>query len=170
MPVTSTCLYIKTLLAQLPMPGGLPNLAAYITPMDPNVDSQYPTAYVWPTDWDESRTGEHGGTIPRNSGPGTVSGIKPIEHSIDIYIVYFMPDDAPLADSLFTGIVDAVTAQLRTSEDPAPVTDPFTGTQSVLIDVGEVMKGRIVVSATSDQAWNRYDALLTCTVHELIRA
>ena len=64
-------------------------------------------------------------------------------------------------------------AALRTSPDPGggvPVTDPWVGTVSSLFDVGEVMRGRIVVSATSDQAFNRLDCLLTCPVHELIQA
>lgn len=152
------------------MPGGLPNMACYITPPDPNVEGGIPTSYVWPADFDESRNPDKGGTIPRNTGPGTPSGDKPIEHSVEIFIVYFMANDEPLSDSLFPGIVDAVMFTLRTSEDPAKIMDPFTGQQSTLYDVGETTRGRIVVSATADQAYNRYDCLLTCQVLELIQA
>jgi len=169
-PLASTCAYMKSLVDGLTMPGGLPDMAGYITPPDPNVDSQFPTAYVWPSEFDETRNPEFGGTIPRNTGPGTPSGFKPITHMIDIFVVYFQANDDPDADSLFPGIVDAVMAQLRTSADPAPITDPYTGVESNLYDVGEVMKGRIVVSAVEDQVWNRYDCLLVCTVHELIQA
>jgi signal recognition particle subunit SEC65 len=161
---------MKSILDGLAMPSSLPPMRAVIMPPDPNDDSDMPTAYVWPADFDESRDDEQGGTVPRNTGPGTPSATKAIEHMIEVFIVYFQAGDDPDADSLFPGIVDAVTAAFRTSEDPAPITDPWTGAASSLFDVGEIMRGRIVVSATQDQAMNRLDCLLTCTVHELIRA
>lgn len=161
---------MKSLLDGLAMPSSLPAMRAVIMPPDPNDDSDMPTAYVWPADFDESRDDEQGGAIPRNTGPGTPSGNKAIEHMIEVFIIYFQAGDDPDADSLFPGIVDAVLAAFRTSADPAPITDPWTGATSNLYDVGEVMRGRIVVSATQDQAMNRLDCLLTCTVHELIQA
>jgi hypothetical protein len=173
MPIASVCLYFKGLLDGLPMPGGTPAMRSYIMPPDPNDESQFPTAYVWPADFDESRNPEFAGTIPRNTGPGTPSGQKPIEHGIEIFIVWFQAGDDPDADSMFPGIVDAVMAELRTSPElvgGVPLTDPWTGTQSSLFGVGEVMRGRIVVSATADQAFNRLDCLLTCPVRELIQA
>ena len=170
MPVASVCLYVKGLVDNLPMPAGLPPMRGYITPPDPNVEAQYPTAYVWPAGFTESRDPKLGGSIPRNTGPGTPSGQKPVVHGTDVFIVYFLSSDDPLADSLFPGIVDAVTAKLRTSQEGVPVTDPFTGTVSELYGTGEVMRGRITVRATSDQVMNRYDCLLTLTVRELIRA
>jgi hypothetical protein len=170
MPLASTTAYIKSLLNGLPMPGGLPNMAAYINPPDPNDEANIPTAYVWAPDFDESRNEEQGGTIPRNSGPGTPSGTKALEHMIEVFLVYFQANDDPQADSLFFGVVDASLAALRTSDDPAIITDPYTGMQSSLYDVGEVMRGRTVISAVGDQAWNRLDALLTCTVHEIFQA
>jgi hypothetical protein len=173
MPLASTTSYIKSLLSGLPMPGGLPNMACYINPPDPNDEANIPTSYVWAPDFDESRTEEQGGSIPRNTGPQTPSGFKPIEHMIEIFIVYFQANDDPQADTLFFGVVDAVMAQLRTSPElvgGVPVTDPYTGEQSALFGVGEVMRGRTTISAVGDQAWNRLDALLTVTVHELIQA
>lgn len=173
MPLASTCSYIRGLLDGTPMPSNLPPLAAHITPPDPNVEANIPAAYVWPADFDESRNPPQGGTIPRNTGPGTVSGNKPIEHSIEVFIVYFMANDDPDADNLFPGIVDAAMANLRTSPDPiggVPITDPWTGVTSSLFDVGEVMRGRITIVATANQAYNRYDCLLQLTVHELIKA
>ena len=104
----------------LAMPGGLPNMACYVNPPDPNVEADIPTAYVWAPDFDESRTGDQGGSIPRNTGPGTPSGTKALEHMIEIFLVYFQAGDDPQADTLFFGIVDAVMARLRTSDDPAP--------------------------------------------------
>ncbi len=173
MPIASTCSYIRGLLSGLAMPGSLPAMAAHITPPDPNVEASVPAAYVWPADFEESRDPKMAGSIPRNTGPGTVAGNKLIEHQIEIFVVYFMANDDPDADNLFPGIVDAVMAELRTSPEQAggvPVTDPWTGVKTALFSVGEVMRGRIVVSATANQAYNRYDALLTCPVNELITA
>ena len=61
MPIASTLAFVKNQLDGLPMPGGMPNMAAYITPPDPNVEAQDPTAYVWPT------TGTSRGRIPAPS-------------------------------------------------------------------------------------------------------
>lgn len=170
MPIASVSAYIRGLLDSLPMPSSLPPMRSYITPPDPNTEATIPTAYVWPSEIDESRDSKTGGTIPRNTGPGTPSGSKPLAHDIDVFIVYMLPNDDPQADSLFPGIVDAAMAALRTSADNAIITDPWTGAQSQLFGVGEVMRGRIVVRAMADQAFNRYDCLLSCPVRELIQA
>jgi hypothetical protein len=152
------------------MPGGLPNMACYINPPDPNDEANIPTSYVWAPDFDESRNEEQGGTIPRNSGPGTPSGTKAIEHMIEVFVVFFQANDDPQADTLFFGVVDAVMAQFRTSADPAIITDPYTGAQSSLYDVGEVQRGRTTISAVGDQAWNRLDSLITLQIHEIFQA
>lgn len=171
MPIASTLLYVKGLLNDLPMPGGIPNMVAWVLPPDPNeLAGAQPTAYVWPTEGDESRDPAKGGTIPRNTGPGTDSGTKPEEHMIDVWIDYFGPDDDPQGDSQFPGIVDAVMAVLRTSANPVTVTDPWTAEQSTLIDVGENMHYHIVVNAVADQVFDRFQSLLRCQVLELIRA
>ena len=49
MPIASTLGFIKSLLNGLEMPGGIPNMACYITPPDPNVEAEIPTCYAWPT-------------------------------------------------------------------------------------------------------------------------
>ena len=170
MPILSTLQYMKGLLDQLAMPGGLPNMAAYITPPDPNVQAEIPTCYVWPTKGREARESGRGGTIPRNTGPETPSGTKPLSHMIDLFIVWFQADDDPQADSLFPGIVDAVMFALRTSEDPDVIVDPYTAQASQLIDVGEDMTYEIVISALEDERYNRYDALVVAEIMELIQA
>lgn len=170
MPIASTLSVVKNLLVDLPMPGGLPDMAAYITPPDPNTETQIPTAYVWPTEGEESRNADKAGTVPRNSGPGTPSGDKGIEHSIDVYVVWFAADDEPDIDSLFPGIVDVVMAAFRFSRDPAQATDPYTGEQSTLIDLGENMSYRMTLRSLVEQAYNRYDCLVQLSVLEVIRA
>jgi hypothetical protein len=163
--------YIRSLLDGLPLPGtGTPNLSAVITPPDPNVQAEIPTAYVWPTKGVESRNPGLGGTIPRNTGPGTPSGLKPIEHELDIFLVYFGQDDDPESDTLFPGIIEAVMQALRTSPDPAQVSDPYSGVVSTFVDVGEHMSWEVAINAVEDQAYNRYDALLICRLFELIFA
>ena len=152
------------------MPGGLPNMAARITPRDPEVETDIPTAYVWPTDGDEGRDPEKGGAVPRNSGVGTASGTKGTEHNIDVYVVWFGADDEPDIDCLFPGVVDAVMAAFRFSADPAQAVDPYTGQVSTLVDVGEKMSYRITLRSLVEQAFNRYDCLLSLSVLEVIQA
>lgn len=170
MPITSALQYIKTLLSGLPMPGGAANLAAYIIPPDPNVETDIPTAYVWFPQGDESRDGP-AGTMPRNTGPGTFSGDKTILHDIDIFLTWFGADDDPKADSLFPGMVDAVMKALRTAvPNPAPVTDPWTEEVTQIADTGEKMKYRSEVRAVADQRYLRFDALITLQLTEVISA
>ena len=170
MPIAAACAYVKSVLDGLAMPGGLPSMAAYIMPPDPNVEAEIPTAYVWPTKGHESREGDQGGAIPRNTGPGTPAGTKSQLHSIDVFCVYFQADDDPQADSLFPGVVDAVMDALRTSEDPMVIIDPYTGNDSQLIDLGERMSYEIVVSALEDERYNRLDGLIACMVNEIFHA
>ena len=163
--------FIQQILDDLPLPGdGTPNLSAVITPMDPNVEAEVPTAYIWPTRGTESRNPALGGTIPRNTGPGTPSGLKPIQHDVEIFLVFFGQDDDSEADTLFPGFVEAIMQALRTSTNPATVQDPYSGVVSTLVDVGEFMQYEVVISAVENQAFNRYDCLITCRVWELIFA
>jgi hypothetical protein len=162
--------YLQTFLNNLPMPSGLPNLAAYITPPSPNVQADVPVAYIWPSTGEESRNSARVGTVPRNTGPGTPSGWKNIQHHIDIWLVFFWQDDDSESDTLFTGIVDAVMFALRTSPEIALAVDPYTEQQSWLLDIGENISYRIDLRAVSDQAYNRYDAQLTVPLIEALQA
>ena len=168
MPITSVLTYVKTVLDDLPMPGGAENLAAYITAPDPNEEAKPPTAYVWFPDGDESRNPDKGGTIPRNTGPGTPSGFKPFSHVIDVWLDWFQADDDPQADSIFPGIVDAVMFALRTSPDSVTLYDPYNpNVVSTLYNLGEDMHYSSDVSATADQAYDRYQGLIRCPCLEL---
>lgn len=162
--------FIRDTLQNLPMPNGGFNLKAYITPPDPNDEAEFPTAYIWPTEGTESRDPHHGGTIPRNTGPGTPSGNKPVLHTVDIYLVWFGSDEDPDADSWFPGMVDAVMSALRYSTMPRSITDPYTNYISDLVDLGENMAYEIVVSAVANQAYNRYDSRIRLRILELIFA
>lgn len=172
MTIGATQLAIQQIINNLPLYGGIPPLTAYITPPDPNTEAEVPTAYVWPSRGNESRTnsGPAAGTVPRNTGLGTPSGWKNNIHSMDVWIVFFGSDDDPNSDTLFPMITDCVMKAFRTAPDPILAVDPYDETQSWLIDVGEKMDYQIDLRSLSDQAYNRYDALVTLTVTELFQA
>lgn len=177
MPLQATLAYYKTLINNLPMPAGLPNLVAYVFP--PPVDEEpfgEPRAYLWPMNFDESRNPERGGTVPRaESQPSPNSstpdcGTKPIDHSIHCYLIYDEDNQDPQGDSLFPSIIDAVSWTLRVSSDPAVVYDQNTGLASSLIDVGEEIHGQVTVRALAGQRFYRNDCLLILPTLELIQS
>ena len=176
MPLLSTLLYVKDLIQGLAMPGGIPPLVAYVTP--PAVDEATfgePRAYVWLPTWEESRNPERGGTVPRAltkpvPGANPDSGTKGVDHSIHIWVIYDEQSDDEQADSLFPGILDAISWQLRVSTDPAIVTDPYDGTITQLVDVGESINGQITVTALAGQRMYRYDALMVVPVLEILQS
>jgi hypothetical protein len=168
-PINSVQTYIQQLINGLIMPGSAGQLTAFITPPDPNEETAQPVAYVWPDTGDESRNSAKGGTVPRNTGINTPSGYKAFEHHFLIYMIWNGQDDDPEADTWFPGMVDAVMLTLRTSADPVPVQDPYTGFMSTLIDVGENMSYRITLRSLADQRYDRYDALITLELLELMQ-
>lgn len=168
MSINATQVYMQTLLNGLPMPGSAPNLVAYITPPEPEVDATTPHAYIWPSSGIESRNPSLGGTVPRAAFQGAPSGFKPIVHTLHIYLIWFQANDDPQADTWFPGMLDTIMATLRVSQDPIKVTDPYSNVESWLIDVGERMTYQITVSALEDQRYHRYDGLITCSLNELI--
>lgn len=174
MPVLAAVSYVAGLLDGLAMPppgGTTPAMAAYVLPPDPNVETQIPTAYVWPTNGSESRDPRNSGSQPRNTGPGTPSGDKPLVHDTDVFVVWMGSGDDPDTGTIWLGIVDAVMQALRTCyPDPVLVTDPNTGYISQLADIGERMTYKTFVSALADQAYNRFDCLIKVPVTEVISA
>jgi hypothetical protein len=177
-PIASAMAYVRGLLDGLPLPGGAPNLAAMIEPLDPDEETDVPTCYVWPLPGNEQRDPKNGGSMPRNSGPGTFSGTKTITHSIGVWVVWFAADpdpeddDIPDADYLMPGFLDVIMQALRTAwPDPAIFTDPWTGEQTQMVDVGEQMKYELSPPhSTANQRYLRYDALITIPLTEAISA
>lgn len=153
------------------MPSAIPAAEAFITPPDPRVKAKTPAIYIWPSDGQENRSAELGGTIPRNTGPGTPSGTKGLLHQVDVYVTWFSANQGRNADPLFPGIVDTIMSALRYSlPNPCEATDPFTGLTSTIYNVGEVLKYRIGIEATADERWLRYDSLIQCSIWEIINA
>lgn len=177
--------YIQSLLQGLPWPAamtGLAPLACYITPPDPNVQSEIPTAYIWMQRGRETRDSDRlrTGTVPRAATPGGPSGTKAEEYTIPVYLVWMGSAEDPDADNLFPGLVWQVMSVLRGSafaadgtsfsESPRKLADPWTGEQSWLIDLGEDMSWDTDFRALEDQRYLRYDAVIDCSVSEVIAA
>ena len=171
MPVVVVQQFLLSLLNGLEMPYNVAAAEAFITPPDPRVKAKVPAIYIWPSDGQENRSSELGGTIPRNTGPGTASGTKGLLHQMDVYITWFSANQGRQADPVFPAIVDTVMMALRYSQpNPAELTDPATGLTSSVYNVGEQQKYRIGIEATADERWLRYDALLQVTCWEIINA
>lgn len=158
------------------MPPGIAPMSAYITP--PAVDEApngEPRAYIWTSQWTESRNPERGGSVNRAltkpvPGENPDSGVKAIDHAIHLYVVYDQDSEDPYADSLFPSILDTVSWTLRVSTDPAVITDPNDGTITQLVDVGETIDGQMNVTALAGQRMYRYDALMVIPVTELMHS
>ena len=81
--------YIKSNLDGIGWPfGGVENLACYIQPPNPNVQSEIPTAYVWMQRDRETRDTDRlkTGTIPRAATPGGASGAKAVTFPVDVSV------------------------------------------------------------------------------------
>jgi hypothetical protein len=168
MPIVSAQNAIMGILQGLPMPNGNYLLEAFVTPPDPETDYSNPHAYIWPSRGHESRNPADGGTVPRNTGVGTYAGTKPIRHHLEIFLRWYANNDDVDADIWFPGMVDAVMMALRTCTDPLVVTDPFTDIETQLVGIGEEMDYEITLRATTDEAFNLYDGLITCPLWEIM--
>jgi hypothetical protein len=170
-PIVSVQSFLLGILDDLPMPYGRANAQAWITPPDPNVKAKIPQIYIWPSDGDENRSVELGGTVPRNTGPGTPSGTKGIMHRMDVYLTWMSAGVGIQQDPVFPGLLDAVMAALRYSTpNPVPWTDPNTGLTSTIYNVGEAMTYRTGIASTADERQKRYDALVTVNTWEIFQA
>lgn len=173
MPLPGVIAYIRGLLDGLAMPFPSVELAAYITPPDPVTDTVVmPALYVLTASGPEKRL-----TPPRNTGPGTEAGFKTIQHDLKLHVIWqiMTPDPSEPGSSdpdlLFSGVISAVTAALRTTTAPYDLTDPWDGTVTQLADTGERMTyDYLPRRATKTQRLLRYDALIDLPLLEVIRA
>lgn len=171
MPLNTVQSHLKSILDQLPLPGDLGILKAFVTPPNPETDARDPAAYIWGSHGDEIRL-----TVPR-AQPGNLAsgGDKTLTHQVDIWLVWFGESAAPNSDTQWPAVVDAVMATLRNTKLLDEVTeyavDPVTGQLSQLINIGENMTwDQAPVRAIADQRYFRYDAQITCEVIEIIQA
>lgn len=170
--------FLKTTLDGLTWPAtmeALPNppgpLAAYLTAPNPDVVASSPKAFIWFLRGTENRDGaKYGaGTIPRASYQGGPSGTKAVEHYIPIYIMWDAMQGDPNFSTLFPGMVDAIRAVLRVVPDPGePLTDPWTGEQSWVVDVGETLQYDLDLWADVNMGIEKWNVQLTCPIVEVI--
>ena len=171
MPLVTVQSFLLSLLDDLPMPYGVPNAQAFITPPDPRINQKVPAIYIWPSDGQENRSSQLGGTVPRNTGVNTPAGTKGIRHRSDVYVTWFSTGQGTRQDPIFPGIVDAIMFALRYSQpNPAYITDPNTKITSTLYNAGEDMSYRIGIDSTADERMKRYDALVNVTIWEIMNA
>lgn len=171
MSIVAVQSFLLSLLDDLPMPYGIANATAFITPPDPRIQTSIPAIYIWPADGDENRSTELGGTIPRNSGPGTPSGTKGILHRTDIYLTWTSGGSGTQQDPIFPGMVDAIMFALRFSQpNPVYITDPNTNLTSTIYNTGEQMTYRTGIESLADQRRKRYDALVNVSIWEIFNA
>jgi hypothetical protein len=172
MPIVTVQSFLLSLLDGLQMPYGQNNAEAFITPPDPRIKARTVAIYIWPSDGDENRSADLGGTIPRNSGYNTPSGTKGIEHRVDIYMTWTgVLNQGKQVDPIFPGMIDAVMAALRYSQpNPAEFTDPNTGLTSSIYNTGEIMRYHPGLESLADERLLRYDCLITVSVWEVINA
>ncbi len=171
MPLVTAQAFLLSILDQLPMPYGKANARAYITPPDPNIQAKVPHIYIWPADGEENRSGDLGGTIPRNTGPNTSSGTKGMMHFMDVYLTWFSTGSGTQQDPIFPGMVDAAMYALRFSHpNPVTITDPNSGLVSEIYNVGENMHYVTGLKSTADEREKRYDCLIKVSCWEIFRA
>jgi hypothetical protein len=165
-PLNSVQQYVKGVMDGLMLPSTPVPLAAYITPPDPG-DGTQPAVYIWGSTANEERQ-----SMPRaQPGKPQTGGFKLIHHNLDLWLIWFGASDDPNADSAFPAVIDACTAVLRSTEIQVPITDPLTGQQSTILNIGESIKWDYMpVISVSDERWLRYDARLIVTVLELLQA
>jgi len=166
MPLAGAMEFVRTLLDDIPVAGGL-NLSAWVNPPDPDVEvTDAPAAYIWPLPGSENRL-----TMPRNTGPRTAAGWKTVRHEIGIWLVWEGAEGDPEADTLFPGFIDALMDALRTAWPmPAILVDPNTGEQTQLVDTGEEMSYDSPPPRTvADQRYLRYDALIRVPMTEMLQ-
>ena len=159
-------MYVQGLLDNLPMPGGLPPLTAWITP--PALEqADGPRAYVWGGSVSVSRQ-----TAPRGAG------FRKWPWTIDIYVAYMTTPDDGLATEPMAGIIDTVMTALGTTAMPlfvsaagVPVGAAATSaTDTQVLAIGENMKLQYPpekMTAPMQMIW--YTALIHADVLEVVQ-
>lgn len=171
MPIVSVQTYVKNLLQGLTPPGktGIHGaISALVTPLDPDVNPDgIARVYVWPATAPEKRI-----AMPRNNAAiGSVGGFKQLKHDLHIFLMWMdIPQDTT-SDVNFPELIDFVMNVLRTSGNPTLFTDPGTGNQSQIVNLGEDMTYEFVPPRTLDpQLMRRYDAWIRCSLLEIFQA
>jgi hypothetical protein len=174
MPVMSTLAVVKDLLDGVTVPGNAgKRIEAFINPPDPETNQVNPHAYVWAARGPENRnSGKRNPARPVAAPtPQMPAGWKILKHQVEVYLTWFEDNGDPQQDSSFPLVIDLVMNVLRCCQMPLDVTDPATGINCQLINLGEQLNYEYVpVRSTASQRLQRQDALITAPVEEWIQA
>lgn len=166
--------YTRSLLDGMSVPGDSGRLEAFIKPPDPETEQRTPHAYVWSARGDERRSSGPRSAAPSGAPqyvPAMPAGWKYMQHSLEIYLVWFDDQTDAQADSTFPFLVDAVMNALRTTKMPVPIVDPSTGLNTQIVDLGRSMTYEYSpLKATAAQRIDRFDAMILAPVQEWIQA
>jgi hypothetical protein len=130
----------------------IPPLQAWVMPPPVVLTGEAPQAFVWGDVGDEQRA-----TVPRGTGQ------KRTQHTPTVTLMWtFEATDQNAA--LFPLLVDAVLAAYRTvALNSVAVTDPVTGAESRLTDLGERMTWQYLPPVAASQTAQQL-VLATCTI------
>ena len=174
MPVSTTVGFVRDLLDGQNLPGTAGRLDAFVTPPDPNTETQNPAAYVWMSRGSTRRVSGPRSVPPPGLWQMTASGPrgwKKMQHQISIYLTWFDENTDPQADSTFPTVLDWVMMTLETCKMPQDITDPSTGDVSAqIINLGQNLDYEWVpVRSTASQRMQRQDALITAPTDEWVQ-
>ena len=166
MPLVAAQTYVASILQEMVPPGATgirKPISALITPKDPDVNPDgVARCYVWPATGPEKRL-----AMPRNTGPGTPAAWKSIDHRLSVFLIWMDNPNDQNADVNFPLFIDYVMFILRTSPNEAQWQEAETGVISHFLNLGEDMSYDFVPPRTLEgQKFRRYDARVSCTLHE----
>lgn len=171
MGLVSAQLFVQGILTGLVPPGatGVKGpVDSLITPQTPDVNPDgIARVYVWPAGGPEKRI-----AMPRNNPavpqPG---GWKQIRHDLQVFMTWMDNPDDSQADVNFPALIDFVMNALRTCPSPAIYTDPETGDESQMTNLGEEMSYDFVPPRTLEtDGHRRYDARIRTFLLEIFQS
>lgn len=121
--------HVNGLLQGLPIPGTVPTatVSSVITP--PPIEAlDGPRAYVWSEGTEGPMTRQ---SMPRGQGFVTTPWL------VDVYLDGLDLADDPTIDQNFPVIIDVIRRALLAATMPLMITDPATGIESQLLEIGE---------------------------------
>lgn len=169
MPLNTVHEYLRRMLDGTQIPGSAGTAEAFIAPPDPETEPT-PKFYIWGSTVSEDRMASP--RVPEN-GDLAQAGWKEMNHLLDIWLVWFSDEDTDSStiNVAFPAVVDMLAKILRESPDPVKVSDPLTGMDSELLDIGERMAiDMYPPRAMEDARILRYDAKFQLTILETFQS
>jgi|HubBroStandDraft_2_1064218.scaffolds.fasta_scaffold02945_8 hypothetical protein len=174
MGVMTTLGFVRDLLDGQNIPGPAGRMEAFIAPPDPETDNNNPHAYVWLARGSGRRKSGPRSPAPANltqNVPSSPAGWKIHTHNIGIWLTWFDENlSGGQADSTFPTVLDWTIMMLETCHMPFSTTDPMTGLQCQLINLGQNFDYEYVpVRSTASQRYQRQDAMISTPTEEWVQ-